>query len=128
MVLVTKSATIQIRVMPFVKAASERILLRIGLNMSEAVELFLRRMIIDQRIPFDVVALPSLETEEFLQDQAGAAALSMEKRTNSTKSDDGRTNLEKKRHRQKKEFKKFSGAPQTPSQIRSKTTLKKGTT
>jgi addiction module RelB/DinJ family antitoxin len=128
MVLVTKSATIQIRVMPLVKAASERILLRIGLNMSEAVELFLRRMIIDQRIPFDVVALPSLETEELLQDQPGAAALSVKSGTRSTKSDEPRAGTQKKRYRRKKEFKKFSGAPRTPSQIRSKTTLKKGTT
>ncbi|AGK56950.1 hypothetical protein HYPDE_26338 [Hyphomicrobium denitrificans 1NES1] len=29
----------------------------IGLNMSEAMELFLRRVIIDERIPFEIIAL-----------------------------------------------------------------------
>jgi addiction module RelB/DinJ family antitoxin len=57
MSLVPKSATIQLRVMPLVKRASEQVLWRIGLNMSEAVELFLRRVIVDERIPFDVIAL-----------------------------------------------------------------------
>ncbi len=54
---VTRTATIQARVMPMIKEASERVLWRIGLTMSEAVELFLRRIIVDERIPFDIVAL-----------------------------------------------------------------------
>ena len=57
MVLVTKTATIQVRVVPVVKAASERVLWRIGLNMSEAIELFLRRVIVEERLPFEVIAL-----------------------------------------------------------------------
>jgi addiction module RelB/DinJ family antitoxin len=47
---------VQMRVTPAVKYASEQVLRRIGMSMTEAMELFLRRMIIDQRIPFDVVA------------------------------------------------------------------------
>lgn len=38
------------RVAPEIKLASEHVLRRIGLNLTEATELFLRRMIIDQRI------------------------------------------------------------------------------
>lgn len=57
MTRIIRTATIQARVLPLVKVASERILWNIGLNMSEAVELFLRRIIVDRRIPFDVVAL-----------------------------------------------------------------------
>jgi len=57
MSLITRTATIQVRVVPIVKKASEEVLWSMGLNMSEAVELFLRRVIIDQRIPFEVAAL-----------------------------------------------------------------------
>jgi addiction module RelB/DinJ family antitoxin len=45
------------RVTPGIKRASEEVLRRIGLSMTEAMELFLRRMIVDQRIPFEVIAL-----------------------------------------------------------------------
>ncbi|NIP24742.1 MAG: type II toxin-antitoxin system RelB/DinJ family antitoxin, partial [Phycisphaerae bacterium] len=54
---ITRSAMIQARVTPAIKEGSERVLWRLGLNMSEAMELFLRRVIIDERIPFDTVAL-----------------------------------------------------------------------
>jgi addiction module RelB/DinJ family antitoxin len=57
MALITRTAMIQARVFPPVKEASERVLSRIGLNMSEAMELFLRRIIVDERLPFEVVAL-----------------------------------------------------------------------
>jgi len=57
MSLFTRSATIQVRVVPRVKQASEEILVLIGLTMSEAVELFLRRVIVDERIPFELTAL-----------------------------------------------------------------------
>ena len=61
-----KSATIQVRVTPLVKAASEEVLWRIGLNMSEAVELFLRRVIVDTRIPFEIVAIDPAQLEKTL--------------------------------------------------------------
>jgi DNA-damage-inducible protein J len=54
---VVRSAMLQARISPNIKLASENILRRIGLNMTEAMELFLRRVIIDQKLPFDVVAL-----------------------------------------------------------------------
>ena len=57
MTLITRTAIIQARVFPSVKEASERVLWRIGLNMSEAMELFLRRVIVDEKIPFEIVAL-----------------------------------------------------------------------
>jgi addiction module RelB/DinJ family antitoxin len=53
----TRSATIQVRVVPLVKKASEAVLTQIGFTMSEAIELFLRRVIIDEKIPFDLVTL-----------------------------------------------------------------------
>jgi addiction module RelB/DinJ family antitoxin len=39
------------------KKASEDVFRRMGLTMTEAFELFLRRVIVEERIPFDVVAL-----------------------------------------------------------------------
>jgi addiction module RelB/DinJ family antitoxin len=53
----TRTATIQARVFPPVKEASEQILWRLGLTMSEAVEIFLRKIIVEERIPFEIVAL-----------------------------------------------------------------------
>lgn len=63
MPLVTKGATIQVRVTPLVKSESERVLRGIGLNMSEAIELFLRRIIVDARIPFEVISLDSVHLD-----------------------------------------------------------------
>lgn len=57
MSIVKRTAMLQIRVTPAIKRASELILGRIGLNMTEAVELFLRRMIVNQKLPFEVVAI-----------------------------------------------------------------------
>jgi addiction module RelB/DinJ family antitoxin len=120
----TKSATIQVRVMPFVKTASEQILRRIGLTMSEAVELFLRRMMVDERIPFDVVALQNSQIGRSSEVQTATDPLVGEAgRTSSPPSVDI-SEARKTRYRRKKEFKKFSGA-HTPSQIRTKTASKK---
>jgi len=57
MSLVTRSAILQARVSPEIKYASEKVLKGLGLNLTEVIEMFLRRMVLDQRIPFDVVAL-----------------------------------------------------------------------
>jgi addiction module RelB/DinJ family antitoxin len=54
---IIRSAMVQVRVTPGVKWASEQVFWRIGLNMTEAMELFLRRVIVDQKLPFEVVAL-----------------------------------------------------------------------
>ena len=56
------------RVAPEIKLASEHVLRRIGLNLTEATELFLRRMIIDQRIPFDVVAFDNATFTQLVLD------------------------------------------------------------
>lgn len=124
MVLVTKSATIQLRVMPLVKAASERILLRIGLNMSEAVELFLRRIIVDVRLPFEVVAL-SVSKFDMLADTAaaGESVALIDERAHTT-SNSNRGVRGSRQSVVKKEFKTFSGA-HTPSRLRRQNRQKK---
>jgi DNA-damage-inducible protein J len=53
----SRSAIIQARVRPEIKLAGELVLRNIGLTMTEAMELFLRRLIVDQRMPFEVVAM-----------------------------------------------------------------------
>jgi addiction module RelB/DinJ family antitoxin len=59
----SRSATLQARIRPEIKSAGEYILHRIGLSMTEAMELFLRRVIIDQKLPFEVVALDDVLLE-----------------------------------------------------------------
>lgn len=65
---IVRSAMLQMRVAPEIKLASEHVLRRIGLNLTEATELFLRRMIIDQRIPFDVVAFDNATYTQIVLD------------------------------------------------------------
>jgi addiction module RelB/DinJ family antitoxin len=65
---IVRSAMLQMRVAPEIKLASEHVLRRIGLNLTEATELFLRRMIIDQRIPFDVVAFDNATFTQLVLD------------------------------------------------------------
>jgi addiction module RelB/DinJ family antitoxin len=52
-----RSANIQARVRPEIKSAGEDVLRRIGMTMTGALELFLRPLIVDQKLPFQVVAL-----------------------------------------------------------------------
>ncbi len=59
---------LQMRVAPEIKYASEHVLHRLGLNMTEAIELFLRRMIIDQRLPFEVVAFDNATYTQLILD------------------------------------------------------------
>ena len=57
MPFMTRTAVLQARVRPEIKYASELVLQRIGLTMTEAMELFLRRIIVDEKLPFEVAAL-----------------------------------------------------------------------
>lgn len=65
---IIRSAMLQMRVSPEIKLATEHVLQRIGLNVTEATELFFRRMIIDQRIPFDVAAIDNATYTSLLLD------------------------------------------------------------
>lgn len=68
MARIVRSAMLQMRVTPEIKLATDHVLQRIGLNMTEAVELFFRRMIIDQRLPFDVAAVDNATYTQLLLD------------------------------------------------------------
>jgi len=65
---VIRSAMLSMRVSPEIKLASEDVLQRLGLNITEAMELFLRRMIVDQRIPFEIVALDDATYKRIVED------------------------------------------------------------
>ena len=67
--------------------ASEHVLRRIGLNLTEATELFLRRMIIDQRIPFEVIAVDNATYAQLVSDwEEEAHMMEVQRRRGSPKS------------------------------------------
>jgi len=57
----SRSAFVNVRVAPDTKAEVERIFAELGLSTSEAVNLFLRQVILHRGLPFDV-RLPNEET------------------------------------------------------------------
>jgi len=67
MTLVTRSEMLRMRVQPHIKKASEDVLRRMGLNMTQAMELFLHRVIVDQELPFTVAAMDPGTYEEIMK-------------------------------------------------------------
>ncbi len=68
MARVVRNAMLSMRVSPAIRLATENVLERLGLNITEATEMFFRRMIIDQRIPFDVAAIDPATYTKLLLD------------------------------------------------------------
>jgi addiction module RelB/DinJ family antitoxin len=68
MAQVVRSAMLSMRVTPAIKYASEKVLQQIGMSMTEAIELFLRRLIVDQRIPFEIAAIDPATYTKLLLD------------------------------------------------------------
>lgn len=68
MARIVRSAMLQMRVTPQIRLALENVLERLGLNITEVTEMFYRRMIIDQRIPFDVAAIDPATYTKLLLD------------------------------------------------------------
>ena len=84
---IVRSAMLQMRVSPEIKLASEHVLRRIGLNITEATELFLRRMIIDQRIPFEVIAVDNATYAQLVSDwEEETRMMEVKRRSGSPKS------------------------------------------
>ena len=65
---IIRSALLQMRVTPGVKHAAEEVLHRLGFTMTEAIELFLRRVIVDQKIPFEIVAFDQATYKRVVED------------------------------------------------------------
>lgn len=110
MSVITRSVTIQVRVVPAIKKGSERVLERIGLNMSEAIELFLRRLIVDERLPFEVVALEATQVESGIELKDDMETRESAKSVQNLRTSGGQSRVPKLSYRRKKKFKKFSGA------------------
>lgn len=55
------------RVRPELKYAGEQILRRMGLSLTDAMELFLWRLIVDQKLPFEVTAVDGATRERVLE-------------------------------------------------------------
>lgn len=81
-----RSAMLQMRVTPVVKHASEQVFRRMGMSMTEAVELFLRRVIVDEKIPFDVIALDN-EKLTRITDEAHMHVVASSRRTDRRRKD-----------------------------------------
>ena len=64
----TRTAIIQARVSPEIKYAGEKVLRKLGLNLTEVMEMFIRRMIADQALPFEVIALDDALLEQIAQE------------------------------------------------------------
>jgi len=66
-----KSANLYIRVEPKVKENAEAILLQLGIPMSNAVDIFLKQVILRRGLPFDVTlpALKPLDISELSADE-----------------------------------------------------------
>ena len=69
--IANKTASIYTRIDPFIKNQAETILSALGISMSNAVEMFLRQVVIQRGMPFDIkmpidkpLSLGSLNLEE----------------------------------------------------------------
>lgn len=58
-----KTETIHVRVSPDIKKQSEEVLNDLGLNLSYAISMYLKQVIIQNRIPFDIVGYDEKEIE-----------------------------------------------------------------
>ncbi|HNX77788.1 MAG TPA: type II toxin-antitoxin system RelB/DinJ family antitoxin [Candidatus Rifleibacterium sp.] len=63
----SKSAIVQARVEPALKAEVERVLREIGLSTTEAITIFFNRIRLEQGIPFEL-KIPNAETRKVFQD------------------------------------------------------------
>ena len=87
---------LSMRVSPEIRLASENVLQRLGLNITEAMEMFLRRMVIDQRIPFDVVAIdPATYTKLLLDLQDTSKTITRRRRKRASAGSRTRTQVKR---------------------------------
>lgn len=104
------------------QAASEQVLWRMGMNMSQAVELFLRKLIVEERIPFEIATLGSAELEAMHAQQVAREAIGPAS-SNELKSTNG---LRKKDDPAHTKFRKIFPGRRTPSRIQRQKTRKRG--
>ncbi len=72
-----KTSTIQTRIEPGIKLEAEKILKTLGITTSEAINIFLRRIIMEKGLPFPV-KITNTETIKVLEDIIEGINLSKE--------------------------------------------------
>lgn len=65
-IVMSKTATLNMRIDPDTKAAAEAVLNQLGLSMSTAVEIYLRQIVLNGEIPFYITAVPQEGTKRVL--------------------------------------------------------------
>jgi DNA-damage-inducible protein J len=63
----TKTAYINARVNKKIKADAQKVFREVGVNTSDAVDMFLRQVVMQQGIPFEV-CIPNKETREAIRE------------------------------------------------------------
>ncbi len=61
-----KTATVRARIEPKVKSQAERVLRTLGISSSEAINVFYRKIVAEQGIPFSL-SIPTKETREAIR-------------------------------------------------------------
>ncbi len=70
----SKTQTVRARISPAVKKKAERVLLKIGISPSEAINVFYKRIAFEQAFPFSL-HVPNAETRRAIRDaRAGKVA------------------------------------------------------
>lgn len=65
-IIMSKTATLNIRIDPSTKESAEEILQQLGLSMSTAVEIYLRQIVLNKEIPFYFSTTPQKTTHRVL--------------------------------------------------------------
>ncbi len=67
MTTITKTAFVRARIEPSIKMKAESVMRKIGISPSEAINVFYRRVVSEQGIPFSL-NIPNAETRKVIED------------------------------------------------------------
>ena len=65
-IIMSKTATLNLRIDPETKVSAEKVLSQLGLSMSTAIEVYLRQIILNGEIPFYISSTPQEGTKRVL--------------------------------------------------------------
>ena len=66
--MAASTSIVQVRMNTEMKKATEQMLKNMGLNMSTAVNLLCKQILVQKKLPFEVIAVPNAVTEKALDD------------------------------------------------------------
>ena len=67
----SKTATIRARIEPELKSEAENVLGQLGLTATQAISLFYRQLVLQRRLPFELVLPNALTLETFQETDRG---------------------------------------------------------